>query len=317
QNVELEASREALEGRIKRLEGNQRQLLERSGDLRRKMVYTQRRLHGVQRQLTVARGALKNTKTALLTERATLDYVRKQHAIVVAAAMQKIDSLRANRRALAEENLVARANEELARTEIPPGASDTIIRDAVGALVRRAESEVTGRYRAAAAAHLPREAITLQPSWARPSAIVNGCVSLIGAQGQGVVVRTFVRENTTLGAAVPVRIEWRPNQLAFRRGEEVAAILVDGQQTEGALLRRLLSFLQGQVRERALRRGVLPTTDGRVGEIQYDPLLETVKKIREIGGPARVGAVASNDVWSVGPLGIDFYVLPGENRVAD
>jgi len=54
-----------------------------------------------------------------------------------------------------------------------------------------------------------------------------------------------------------------------------------------------------------------------VGEIQYDPLLTTIRKIQQIQGPARVGVIAGDDVWSAGPVPIDFYVLPVEARVAD
>lgn len=337
-NVQLEANRKGLEKRIAALETNRRLLLARNGDLRDATASTRRHLNGVQRQLVVARAALSETQDELRTTQDHLRAAHVQHGIALALAFKRLDTLRETNRALAEERLIARAKEELARMEIPPGASDAAIRDAVGGLVRRAEAEVNERYRASPAVSPPRVPILLQPSWAQPSDIVNGYVNVISGvlhggttlslqdeedlpdsrrQAQGVFVRAVVYENSTAGTPVTVRIEWRANKLAFRKGEEIAAVVVDGSQTEGALLRRLLSFLQEAVRTRALRRGVLPTTDGRVGEIQYDPLLETVKKIREIGGPARVGAVAPNDVWSAGPLGLDFYVLPGESRVAD
>jgi uncharacterized protein (DUF3084 family) len=315
-NARLEASRERLEARIAALETNRRHLLTRNSDLRGATAATRRRLNGVQRQLFVAKNALSTTQDELMATQAKLRAVHIEHGIAMARAFKRLDSLRETNRALQERNLVARRNEELARTEIAPGASDATIRDAVRGLVERAESAVKQRYRVLPVS-LPRVPVILQPSWVPPSDVVNRYVNVISAQGQGVVVRAAVIENAAAGASVPVRIDLAPNQLAFRKGEEIAAVVVDGNQSEGVLLRRLLQFLQESVRERALLRGVLPTTDGRVGEIQYDPLLETVRKIREIGGPARVGAVASNDVWSVGPLGLDFYVLPGESRVAD
>jgi uncharacterized protein (DUF3084 family) len=316
-NARMEASRRALETRIENLEANRRQLLARNDELRHVTRSTQRQLRGVQRQLVVATNALFGTTADLLAAQSKLAEVRKQNRFAMDQAFKRLDNLRATNRQLQEAHPVARKNEELARTEIPLGASDAVIRDAVSTLIHRAEAEVSKRYRLVPAVRPPQLPLALQPSWAQPGDIVNRYVNMISTQGQGVVLRAVVHDDSLLGAPVPVRIDWKPNELAFRKGEEIAAVVVDGSQTEGALLRRLLAFLQDAVRTRALRRGVLPTTDGRVGEIQYDPLLETVKKIREIGGPARVGAVASNDVWSAGPLGLDFYVLPGESRVAD
>jgi uncharacterized protein (DUF3084 family) len=138
-----------------------------------------------------------------------------------------------------------------------------------------------------------------------------------GTAWHGVVVRIVVDENAAAGSPVPVRLSLAPRQLAFRKGEEIARVSLDGQHSEGELLRKLVGLLQGPVRGRALRRSMLPATDGRVGELQYDPLLETVNKVRQISGPARIGVVAATDVWSEGPLRIDFYVLPGDPRVAD
>jgi uncharacterized protein (DUF3084 family) len=316
-NARLEASRQALETRITNLEANRRQLLARNDALRHLTGSTQRELRGMQRQLVVATNALSSTTADLLAAQRKLAEVRRQNRVAMDQAFNRLASLRATNQQLQEAHPVARKDEELARTEIPSGAGDAVIRDAVSTLVHRAEAEVTKRYRLVPAVRAPLLPIALQPSWAQPREIVNSYVNLISSQGQGVVLRAVVYGDSLLGASVPVRIELRANKLAFRKGEEIAAVVVDGSETEGALLRRLLAFLQEAVRTRALRRGVMPTTDGRVGEIQYDPLLETVKKIREIGGPARVGAVASNDVWSAGPLGLDFYVLPGESRVAD
>ena len=66
-----------------------------------------------------------------------------------------------------------------------------------------------------------------------------------------------------------------------------------------------------EIRLRALKElGMIPGPMGEVGEIQYDPLLEVMRKAREVGGWARVGAVARQDTWSAGQLNIDFYVVP-------
>jgi len=130
-------------------------------------------------------------------------------------------------------------------------------------------------------------------------------------QPGSIVLRAVAVENCLAGSPVPVDIQVFRNRLVLRRGEEIASARINGRETEGVVLEEVLALLRNHVRVRALKElGMIPGPVGEIGEIQYDPLLEVMRKVREIRGWARVGAVARQDTWSAGQLNIDFYVVP-------
>jgi uncharacterized protein (DUF3084 family) len=315
QNGVLRTERARLETRIARLEAtgvslkrSQRALQGHNAELRDANRLAKQQLGGAQQQLRVAMGGLERTKH-------DLRQARKEYQDLTRQAGQKVARLRERERLLADERIIARANEELARAPVEAGADPRTVRDTVETVIRRSEQEVRRRHQAAGVTPASR-LVVWQPRWAAPSDIVNTMTELIQARGEPIVLRAVVDENAASGGTVPMRLATTPRRLAFRDGEEIAALSLDGAQTEGELLRELLAFLQGDVRQRALRRSVLPAGDGRVGELQYDPLLDTIKQVRAIGGTARVSVVAAGEVRSEGPLRVDFRVVPWESRLA-
>lgn len=315
-NAELEKERSGLEARVARLEKSradlehgQQILSARNVTLRRANEEQKRQLEGAQQQYRAAKAGLERTRRALRTARDELTRLIRE-------AGEKVASLRERERALADERIIARANEELARAPIEEGADRRAIRDTVESLIRRAESELRHRHQLAGVKPAAR-LLVWQPRWAAPSDIINTLVDWIETRGEPVVLRAVVDENAASGSTIPMRLATAPRRLAFRRGEEIAAVSLDGRRSEGELLRELVAFLQNAVRQRALKRSVLPAGDGWVGEVHYDPLLETIKRIREVGGPARVGAVAAEEIRSEGPLRVDFRVVPWESRLVD
>lgn len=307
----LEARIEALDRTRRELEQRQREILARNERLREDHSVAQRQLVGARLQLRVVNRDLKETQEALLEARTAMRELTEQ-------AGQQVERLRAREVELADERIIARANEELARIPLAPTGDRRAIRDAVESLMRRAEDEVRERHRSAGGTPPARILVwrTRTPQPAAPSDIVNTLVAWIAARGEPIVLRALADENAPAGSTVTMRLASAPRVLAFREGEEIAAATLDGSKSEGEVLRSLLAFLHGTVRQSALRRSVLPAGDGRVGEIPYDPLLATVKQIREVGGPARVSAVAPAEIRSEGPLRVDFRVVRWENRVA-
>jgi uncharacterized protein (DUF3084 family) len=322
----LQKERAELEYRLASLERDRRQILAQNRSLRGETADTRRRLVGTRLQYTKAREGLQLAQRNLQTTQTHLAKVQRSLRLSVDQAQEE----RERREALARQRLLARKNEELARIVLPPGSPKPAIRELIEGLVRRAETAVAARGPAVKAGSAPR--VALYPTWIAPSDVVSMYVNDVRAEQagrlpgppvsergytEGMVLRAVAVENAVPGRPVPVLLKWSMNRLAFRKGEEIASLTLSGRQSEGELLRALLGFLQTQVREKALDRGVLPSADGRVGEIQYDPLLITIRKIQEIDGAARVGVIANDDVWSAGPVPIDFYVLPAETRVAD
>jgi uncharacterized protein (DUF3084 family) len=137
----------------------------------------------------------------------------------------------------------------------------------------------------------------------------------------GVIVRAFSVFNTHPGEPVRVDFELFRNHLVFRRGEVIAQAIIDGRQSEPALMGALLALLRDEVNARARAHNVMPrprTSGGEafgssqesVGDISIDELFNVVDRLRAINGRARVSAVAAADTWTIGPLEVDLLVAP-------
>lgn len=139
----------------------------------------------------------------------------------------------------------------------------------------------------------------------------------------GVIVRAFSVFNTHPGEPVRVDFELFHNRLVFRRGEALAQALVDGRDSEPALMGALLALLREEVSPRARAHNVMPRPDpsspatlgssgGTVGDITIEELFAVVDRLRAINGLARVTAVVAADTWTIGPLEVDLLVAPAE-----
>ncbi len=139
----------------------------------------------------------------------------------------------------------------------------------------------------------------------------------------GVIVRAFSVFNTHPGEPVRVDFELFHNRLVFRRGEALAQALVDGRESEPALMGALLALLREEVSPRARAHNVMPrpnpssptalgSSGGTVGDITIEELFAVVARLRALNGLARVTAVVAADTWTIGPLEVDLLVAPAE-----
>jgi uncharacterized protein (DUF3084 family) len=295
----------------------------------------QKELTHKQAELTLARGNLRQVQEELGQ---TMRAVQQAEALRRQAEDRLLLSQHEAERATVLESaqLVVRWREELARRVIPPGASAAAVREAIEGLLDDADRELAHRDGRAAEGSVPRGArrVRLSTHGAPPAQVLEGMVTLLRTESHpmnGVVpdmpmperhplvVRALAGANVPAASDDPVEVDvvGKANLLAFRRGEEVARMEVSSATTTGQLLTRLVSFLQRQVREEALKRSVLPDAGGRVGEIDYESLLDVVARVKRLPGPVKVGAVAAQEAWTAGPLRLDFYVVPAERRVAE
>jgi hypothetical protein len=231
---------------------------------------------------------------------------------------------------LAVGNVIVHRGEELARQVIPAGASEDLVRATLRNLIADANDEVSRRVSMARgrarrvcfdpsdteAQQVPDQMVT---EFMTENHAVNGQIPATATpETHSVVVRAIATRNSSDGNGDPVVVvvDGQLNELAFRKGDEVASIEVSTASTTGLLLKGLVGFLQRQVREEAVKHSIMPDASGRVGEIDYEELLDVVARIKRLPGQARIGAVAATDAWSAGPLQLDFYVVPAETRVA-
>lgn len=120
------------------------------------------------------------------------------------------------------------------------------------------------------------------------------------------VVRAVALQNTVEGEPALVYIHLFPEAKIFSSGDVIASRVLDGGRSnqEG----QLLSLLD-EVNRVALAKGMITTEDGLVGRLAGEAFVEALLELRRVGGPARVEAVAAEDVWNTsGPLEIRLSV---------
>lgn len=124
---------------------------------------------------------------------------------------------------------------------------------------------------------------------------------------ESVVVQAFSISHTI--ERFPVYPDFRliVNRLIFPDGAVVDSRVFDGSRRGRDLINQLWGWLQSDVRKAAIEAGVLESPDGTVSA-PFDPglLHDVVETIRAHGGPVRVHAVASRDVWTNDELSLNF-----------
>lgn len=122
------------------------------------------------------------------------------------------------------------------------------------------------------------------------------------------VARAVALQNTVEGEPALVYLHLFPEAKIFDGGEVIASRILDGGRSnqEG----QLLSLLD-EVNRIALAKGMITTAEGQVGTLSGEAFVEALLELRRVGGPARVEAVAAQDVWNTsGPLTIGLSVSP-------
>lgn len=223
-------------------------------------------------------------------------------------------------------SLVFRRDEELGRTVVSAAQPPESLRRELAVFLDQAE--LTARQRGAGGSDNSPAVIITAPGEAEGGAEARGAVldalsESIAAQGAdqpSVVVVATARFNTFKGE--PVKLDLRPyaNGLVFTRGKVVAVAFLDGGQPDDVILKRLQSFLTGEVRSAARAAGIIPVPDPQSGEplvgqpIDTPTALALVRQIQQAGPGAIVTAAAAADTYSADLLRLDLRVTPAPSR---
>ena len=143
-----------------------------------------------------------------------------------------------------------------------------------------------------------------------PDGVFEGAARILAASPKRWVVRIVSLYNTTVGEPLTVDIALVEEQLIYRRGETIAETVVEGQ-ASGLVRDELIRLLQS-VYDAAIARGMLTDEDGFVSEgVSLQEFVDTISRVEQMGGPARVKAVAAEDTYNTQwPLRIRLEVEP-------
>src|SRR5690606_14442777 len=133
---------------------------------------------------------------------------------------------------------------------------------------------------------------------------------ILAGSSQRWVVRVVSIYNTTVGEPLTVDLALVEEQRIYRAGEVIAETVVEG--LAAGLVRDELIRLLQSVYDAAIARGMLTDEDGFVSEgISLREFVDTISQVEQVGGPARVKAVAADDTYNTEwPLRVRLEVEP-------
>ena len=220
-------------------------------------------------------------------------------------------------------SLIFRRDEELGRTVVSATQNTDTLRRELAVFLDQVE--LTARQRGAGgldnapAVVIPALGETVGNLSEAREAALDALSQNIADQGSfmpSIVVVAAARYNTFTGEAVKLDVHPYANVLVFSKGTVIAVTALDGTLPDDVILKHLQSFLAEQVRQAALKRGIIPIHDPQSGEpligqpIDTATALALVKEIQDAGAGARVTASASDDTYSADLLHLDLRVTP-------
>ncbi len=132
----------------------------------------------------------------------------------------------------------------------------------------------------------------------------------IASSAQDLVVGAVAAENINAGEHLGnVRFLILPNNLIFKKNQEIASLEIDGKKTRGEIARILKEFMD-EISHEVVKLGMIanPLT-GRFGDLSSDSMLSFYDMVNRIKGLNReiiLVTVVPEDTYAIGPLNVSF-----------
>ncbi|MFC2594033.1 MAG: DUF3084 domain-containing protein [Fretibacterium sp.] len=121
-------------------------------------------------------------------------------------------------------------------------------------------------------------------------------------------VRALSAENVALGEPVRVRLEMGTSHRIYAVGEPVYRKLIHAQRPDFDAEEALHLFLR-ELKLKAIRDGVLPDpATNSVGTVEGVTFFDVVESLKDVHAPVIVSALASHDIYTEGPVDIEFVL---------
>ncbi len=138
----------------------------------------------------------------------------------------------------------------------------------------------------------------------------------IADSGTNTCIVAVVVRNTVANQQVTVELHPYVNQIIFRKGQTVARAVLNGDRQTPEVFQDLVQFLQKNVREAALKAGIIPrikpdSSTPEVGTVSAADLAALTERIRQAGRAAQITAIASRNTNSADLLHLRFNIIGG------
>ncbi|MHB1458256.1 MAG: DUF3084 domain-containing protein [Armatimonadota bacterium] len=274
-------------------------------------------LNGTRKDLAAANREIMTRRQEISRQNSEIEYLEEKQKGI----QEWLDLASPRLKALRESRVIFRPGEEIARRVIQCDQPISGIRTDMMRLLDSADTRARMKgakpgINGSAIQILPKSIINSAGNnvFLKDEQTINALVDNIHAAKGSVVVLVISVGNSVDGEPALVDFD-NPyqNLLIFNTNETVASTVIDGSQSKGEILSNLIQFLREKLRLTAIDNGVIPQLDENgqptIGQIDdWDEIFDLIDKIKSIGKPVRVNAVASEETWSAGPLLLDFNV---------
>lgn len=132
-------------------------------------------------------------------------------------------------------------------------------------------------------------------------------VSYIANTDGEIVLQVISEKNVVLGGTLPIRLEVDLNDLVYRKDEEIFRSDLSGKLTQAEVEERVKELLSA-AQAAAKIKGIIPDVLGSMGEVAFEDIYNTARRIRSYGILTKVKVIAAKDIYKIGPLAVKFDV---------
>lgn len=290
------------------------------------------RTHG---QLAGAQADLRRAAEDLAERRKQLDNATRAAIAVGAQSVRAWNEAYAAQRAAdlaLMGRVVARRDEELARSVIPPAPTMAKAREDLATALNKARTLISQRAEERGVTYgahvkfvkVPPKLVEVEiPGQKVPRRYeiteqqVRDAVAerlLVGQapSRDGVVLQVVATANTVAGETVPVDFRLYENHLIFPKGSILTTVVINATESKEDIIKDITTALQS-VREKAIARGLMPASDNTVSALSlteiadaYNTVLDRIQVYHQQKVP--VDVVVQKDAWTSGPLSLKLNV---------
>ena len=220
--------------------------------------------------------------------------------------------------ALRETTLALRAGGELARLIVSPHERPERVRAELNGLLDKAASKASmhgstrgenGREVAIIAKRVMTASGTQN---ANEEASLSALTETLTGLDRPTGVIAYVVYNSLAGEPALIELRLLPIVSVYEKGETVAARRIDVRRATNDVFADILKFLQQEVRDAAIRKGIRPQIDPQsgipeVGVASYSDLFRVTEQVRRMGGTVKVSAIARHRLTSVDALDVELH----------
>lgn len=323
ENRLLVAKNTALKGDFDRLRSQQRDLKEQAAAARNEARQAEDKRKAAEQEVKKSSEKLNTVETQLdqrskqlVRTNANLTQANQDYIKIRTEARRLLNVGWGNYTRVIQGAIIVQTGEEIARAVISPTSMakrdfNSLLNSASRVMYNRGATVDSGKKGNGRAIKIvAKELVAIDPKGQKRSRLIKeddsirDIVKTISASKTDVVVVVRAMQNSVKGEQVLVDIWMYPNKTAFRKGEKIASTAIDGSASQSRVLNALVGFLQNDVRNAALRAGMIPVVDpndpqamfGAIEGAQLDEFMGTVDRIIERNATVRVQVVAQQDI---------------------